>query len=174
MGRQPKYNTPEERRIAANAKSKRSYHKATTTPSNVKRIVKVHQDTPEQKEARHVGFYCRMVEGVARQLKAIVGDSPTAFIESIYKQYLDASNDFQLVFEKALEPFSTLSATIYRYQGELLRLVGVGKEWTRAEEVLKEIKTMLTNIEDVFCMALEDPAMLVEAHANKNLAYQHL
>lgn len=48
----------------------------------------------------------------------------------------------------------------------------MGKEWERAEEVLKDVVRVVQWLEDILCWAMVDIEELITLHNHKKLMYQ--
>ncbi|KAF8055891.1 hypothetical protein FPV67DRAFT_1667889 [Lyophyllum atratum] len=187
MGRPRLYNTAEEKRLSNNVKSKRSYNRNKTSISarrSTRYRQKADQCVPPTKtnahttnleitdlpRDRHMSYWAERVEHVARKLTKAVGPGAYEFIEELYQAYIVSKDDTGI--SDAITHITTLQASIRRYQAEILQLGGLGKEWTRSDEVSNHVTGVLRSLEDLHGTVLIDPHSLRDLHHDKQLLYQ--
>ncbi|KAG6899357.1 hypothetical protein C0993_010998 [Termitomyces sp. T159_Od127] len=180
MGRWRLYNTPEEQRLAANAKSRRSYHKFNLVgkrlpafrPLNLDKPQDPKPQDPERDNPRHVLYWSVRAERVARKLTKIVGDSPINYLESLYNNFV-TSQSSEAIFD-AIVGITKLEKWITTYQHEILQLAGAGVEWKRAEEVYKAVSVVLRSLEDLEMYTTLEGTDFSALHKAKEFAFQNL
>lgn len=109
---------------------------------------------------------------MASKFTALTGESPFHFIDTLYHRYLvNRKND---TFRDAIIAIEPLQKLIRQCQDGVLQLSGVGKEWTRCEEVEKCVSDVLNALEDVLCCGMAGFEELVTCHSHSTLLYQTL
>ncbi|KAG6890857.1 hypothetical protein C0992_012243 [Termitomyces sp. T32_za158] len=218
MGRKRKYHTPEEQRIAANLKSRKSYHKnknivnarrrsnyhvgvkknptvelrsecvtrssrnelqptlmAVQPPMNFQNAQKLQNKeaitSSSSDDPENVMYWKVQVAKVLRKHRKFVGNSPFDFMERLYTCTL-ASRKTQPVFD-AIVRAERLERYIQKYQGEILQLVGVGKDWREAEQAVKEVSQFAKCLADLGFAVAVDPDDAHPLHRQKQLMYQN-
>lgn len=110
------------------------------------------------------------VERVHRRLAGIVGTSPKDYAENICTSFLE-NQDKDKIYEQVVK-LSKLQKSIYRYQNEVYALSGMGAEELRAAEVLREVVTMVTWVEEILCYAMVDIEEVRDRYTGKQFMYQ--
>lgn len=110
------------------------------------------------------------VERVYRRLVGIIGASPRDYAERICTAFLE-DQDKDKIYEHIVK-LSKLQKSIYRYQNEVYALSGMGAEQLRAAEVLREVVTMVTWIEEILCYAMVDFEEVRDRYTGKQFMYQ--
>ncbi|KAF8066720.1 hypothetical protein FPV67DRAFT_1449874 [Lyophyllum atratum] len=182
MARPRLYHTPEEIRVANNAKSKRSYVKNQPTVRVRRNLLYrrkakesiIAQASPPMAEVQHIkgplAYWCDRVERIATKHAAIVGLSPSDYVETLYVQFSISNDDCAI--QDAVSRMTKLQSSIRRYHAEILQLEGVGKELGRCDEVSKMVSGVLASLEDLLSSAILDPTGLAALHKGKQLMYQ--
>ncbi|KAG6827622.1 hypothetical protein H0H92_011051 [Tricholoma furcatifolium] len=197
MGRCQLYHTPEERRLAANAKAQ---HKADIGAQRRKRAKKrAHQakrqrprskpvkqgdrnrenDTATSSSADHQvdpvdkWYWTARVQRIEKNLQSLVGDSAIDFLESLYNDYM-RSRDSLPIFNQ-IHFVRSLEKQIRACQDQILQLYGAGDEWNAAENVRKRISSVVQSVEELeLYTAVGDEVDLAALHHSKELLYQLL
>jgi acyl-CoA hydrolase len=71
-----------------------------------------------------------------------------------------------------IDKFEALKHDVYKCQGLILNLVGVGDAWREAEKVVVEIKRLIESLVEVYEIAVIEPRQVLKIHAQGRYTYQ--
>ncbi|KAG6824128.1 hypothetical protein H0H92_007940 [Tricholoma furcatifolium] len=174
MGRRRLYHTPEERRLAANAKARRSYQKHKTTISSRRKKEtkkREHRGKRRKENPQCIQYWTARSLRLESKLQALVGNSAFKFLESLYKDYME-SRESQPIFNH-IAVVMHLQKKLKEFQARILQLSGAGDEWRAAEGIQKRVSSVLQSLEDLgFYSTAEDQVDLELMHRSKEFLYQ--
>lgn len=111
-----------------------------------------------------------LVQRVYERFQKTTYNSPRHFTEKICLTFLDDSNkDF---INEHLVKVGKYQQLIYKYQNEILALTGVGLEFRRAEDILKEINLVVRWIEEILCIAMVDAGEVTRMYNEQDFEFQ--
>ncbi|KAG6907524.1 hypothetical protein DXG01_008613 [Tephrocybe rancida] len=173
MPRAKLYHTPEEKCLANNAKSKRSYQNLSPNSRSKKAQDNVDKtrDTTLTREEKRLACCMQGVEHAEKKWRALIGPSPYHYIERLFNKYLTTSDPD--IIGDATPPVEELASRIQHYQEEILQLSGFGDEYKQSEVVYNEINGMVKMLCDLSSATMmESNPVLRKMHARKEFMYQ--
>jgi len=100
-------------------------------------IMKTSEQMVAETGSWHLSIWLECAERTKERLDKITQASPSHFLNGICKKFIqDTDKDNIHLYAVQL---AKLQKAIYRYQGEVLQLDGLGDVWKRVEEISKEI-----------------------------------
>ena len=109
------------------------------------------------------------------RFRNIIGKSPSMFIEKLYRMYemrlLEDANDLSML-EDAISQLEGLSTSVTQYGDEMLQNEGYSIEYTRLDNIGREVRQVIRMLQEVLCEGLTEPLGLLIAHRNRSLSYQ--
>ena len=127
--------------------------------------------TPDSSEmGGAIKMWMELVHRVYKRFQKTTDNSPRNFTEKICLTFLDDSNkDF---INECIVKVSKYQQSIYKYQNEILALTGVGLEFCRAEDILKEINVVVRWIEKILCIAMVDAGEVTRMYNEQDFEFQ--
>jgi hypothetical protein len=121
-------------------------------------------------------WYHRRVKEVPTQMEALFdGLSRTAFIDRVARNAVGAAikdtKTAETNLDAILEPFNRLQEKLRRDQGKVLDSFGAGEEWQEGEEISKDLRSVITELEDLVIHLLE--GSLRDSYRSGALAFQN-
>ncbi|KAG6895761.1 hypothetical protein C0992_012802 [Termitomyces sp. T32_za158] len=99
---------------------------------------------------------------------------PRLFIQGLYDKYLRDPELSTKPFDDAHTTASHLHSLVERYQGEILQISGLKKDWLNADMVRKQVNDTIRGLEDVMMNAMMDTNELRTLHSRQELLFQSL
>jgi hypothetical protein len=111
-------------------------------------------------------------ERVRMRLEKLTHGSAVQFVDNLCQQFL-RDND-----KDRLETFSSklgeLRKSVYGYQEEVLLLDGWGKNYEKLEYIVKDIRTVLDWVDELWVLAMVDVTEVQQLHDKSELLYQKM
>ncbi|KAG6849272.1 hypothetical protein H0H93_009879 [Arthromyces matolae] len=204
MGRRRLYHTPEEARLAANAKSRKSYHKNKGTIRSRRQedynkrkeekqqlmrprpqfgpkkstpidVNTVIHSLADRDNPQHVTYWIRRVERVKKHFIEEIGPSPLAYAEELYAGYVSTRCN-EPIFE-AIVRMEKFQKWLNTYLHEILQISGCSAEYKYGQEVAEKVSAMHRSLEDLgmyTTLPADDIPDFETLHKGKEFAYQTL
>ncbi|KAM6496223.1 hypothetical protein JOM56_008929 [Amanita muscaria] len=179
------YHTPDEKRAANRAKSRRSYNKASINARrremhlrkrNSEKVKSSDKTMPAGKLKRLM----TMLDDHARTFKTLIRSSPTRYLEGVCLKVLGALNEDEerlmessLAFvQQRITTFENLHRDICSGELDLLSLAGFADEIVELEDIASQISDIISCLKDLWCTTSEGYQTLQTAYRNADLLYQ--
>ncbi|KAG1722797.1 uncharacterized protein EDB91DRAFT_1255915 [Suillus paluster] len=121
-----------------------------------------------------------VIKNIKDDMLKMIGNDPCAFTQGILQVYVQSmtvddcstNRDISIIESAMAKVQKSLDNTIPT-QDQILNFCGISPEWHAADSVVRFLKTMLTYLEDLLCLAVyEGVSGLTEAHMLGELMYQ--
>ena len=111
-------------------------------------------------------------EWVWMRLEKLTHGSAVQFVDNLCQQFLHDNN------KDRLETFSSelgeLWKLVYGYQEEVLLLDGWGKNYKKLECIVKDIRTVLDWVDELWVLAMVDVTEVQQLYDKSELLYQKM
>lgn len=124
------------------------------------------------RKSNPIDYWCERAELVASKFRTLMGESAFHYVEKLYQLYLINQNHD--TFRDAIIVVSRLQKSIRRYQDGVLQHSGVGKEWTRCDEIATSVSNVVKALEDILCLGMANMEDLLVCYSKRQLLYQSL
>ena len=128
---------------------------------------------PEQvtnSETRCLVNLMELGERVQKRLAKITNGSPFEFVHCICKQLLQ-DHDKDRVHTFSIE-LSKLQKMLYKYQNEVLQLDGVGNNYKKLQNIVKDVRLVLEWVDELLVLAMVDIHEVRQLYYTSELLYQ--
>ncbi|KAF8166959.1 hypothetical protein BJ912DRAFT_934375 [Pholiota molesta] len=167
MGRTKIHLTVEAQREANRAKSKRHYDKskAAINAQRRKTYRKTHPNTAKLRESAAISLvtqetrspitvWMEHAERLKRRLNNITNGSPKTFVNDACQQYMLSLNSEPL--DGHVRQLEEVQTAITQCHNEVLQLAGVGPELEQVDELSREVRMVISWIDEILYTLLED------------------
>ncbi|KAF6759467.1 hypothetical protein DFP72DRAFT_1063835 [Ephemerocybe angulata] len=194
MGRPRLYHTPEQVAEANRNKSNKYYAKnqkrilrrrakakAASKPRTSKDktpIAAEPQRTAEEEREWQTRFFAKKVEGLRTQVIELLGDKTAgSFLTSVCEKFkaerkVDLTQAKDAINEHSIE-FGKVDNKLQKCGAQLLNLVGAwADEFKRASLLQTDVRTLITEVNELMCVAMVDPDQFLQDFDSHSLQFQ--
>src|SRR5882757_583662 len=113
--------------------------------------MKANQDERSPLE-RNLATWMEHIDRVEYRFKKICGQNEIKFVDEICKKFI-AENNTDII-ESHTSKLDELLRSIYRYQNEVVSLMGIGTDYKKIDIIVKKIKKVVGWLEEILSAAL--------------------
>lgn len=118
-----------------------------------------------------IEHWCIQTEAVATRLQDLMGQKlPREYLEHVYASY--TFNHRKDDIRDKITAISKLQRKVDQCHGNILQLAGVGAELQRADNIAKQVRKLVSWLEEILVWAMHDPRILVAMHHQRELLFQ--
>lgn len=99
-----------------------------------------------------VAFCLKRSKSIQSRLGKICGPDETAYLDNLCATFVKENNKQDI--ELHISKIDKLQASIQKYENEVISLSGIGSTYESVNDVVKMVRKVLANLEDIFCAVL--------------------
>ena len=98
-----------------------------------------------------VAFCLKRAKNIQSHLGKICGPDEIAYLDNLCAAFVKENNKD---IESHISKIDKLQASIQKYENEVISLLGIGSTYESVNNIMKMVRKVLGNLEDIFCAVL--------------------
>lgn len=99
-----------------------------------------------------VAFFLERSKSIQSRLHKICGPNETAYLDNLCARFIKENCKEEIGTH--ISNLDKLQVSIHKYENKVIALSGIGSAYEIVNGIAKEVRTVLGNLEDIFCAAL--------------------
>jgi hypothetical protein len=97
-------------------------------------------------------FFLERSKSIQSRLRKICGPNETTYLDSLCVRFIKENCKEDI--ETHISNLDKLQVSIQKYENKVIALLGIGSAYEIVNSVAKAVRTVLGNLEDIFCAVL--------------------